>query len=396
MSNEYAFSKRTDWPLAVNRITSTLDELRSQGTDVLDLTESNPTRCGFLYPVDKYLSPLMNERNLHYTPSCQGLFGARQAVSEYYNKRGIQVPIDRIFLVSSTSEAYSVIFRLLADFGDHILFPQPSYPLFQFLVDLNDLNMDRYHLLYDDGWKIDFAHFYDQITERTKAVVLVNPNNPTGSYIDGQQSRQLNDICLGNHMAIISDEVFWDFAFDQSHKKISLVENDEVLSFSLGGISKVLGLPQMKLSWIIVNGPREIVREAMKRLEVICDTYLSVSAVVQNALEVWLSHSDDIQKQMKDRIQKNFDFLKEQLRSTQSCRLLKCEGGWYAVVKIPRTRSEEEWVLKFLGNYHVLVHPGFFFDFNEEAYMVVSLLTVPAIFEEGMLRVLSRIEQEMV
>ncbi len=384
------FSKRTNWPLSSNRIAQTLDQLKKTGVPIVDLTESNPTRCGFIYPSTKVLQPLAADRNLRYDPQPQGSLESREAIARYYKKQGCEVAPERIFLTASTSEAYSYLFRLLADAGEEVLFPRPSYPLFQFLGDLNDVTLRHYSLEYSQRWRIDLTSLEEAAGPKTKAVVLVNPNNPTGSFIKKDELSALNRICRAKNVPIISDEVFADFAFPGSKDVVSLVNNDAVLTFVLGGLSKTLLLPQMKLSWIIVSGPEELAREACQRLEMIADTYLSVNTPVQNAVAGWLSLREEFQAPVKQRTLDNFRFLEEAVKTTK-CQFLKPEGGWYAVLRIPDALSEEEWTLKFLQEDHVFVHPGYFFDFEKDGYLVVSLLPPSDIFQEGIKRILQRI-----
>ena len=383
------FAKRTDWPLSSNRITVAMEDLRRDGAAVLDLTESNPTRCGFAFPNEMILKSLGNEDNLRYEPLPQGSVRAREAVGGYYMAKGFDVSVENIILTSSTSEAYSYLFRLLVNAGERVLFPRPSYPLFQFLGDLNDVHLDFYTLTYTDRWGMDFDQIRRNIQTDTRALVLVNPNNPTGSFVAKKEKEWLNALCRERNLSIICDEVFGDFPLDPTAQGVSLVNNGDVLTFVLGGLSKTLGLPQMKLSWIILSGPAALVKTARERLEIIADTYLSVSAPVQNSLERWLPLKDQIQGGMRARLKRNLQFLKEKARGGP-CRLFEPEGGWYAVLKIPPTLSEEEWVLKFLRKDRVFVHPGYFFDFDDEAFIVVSLLPPEEVFEAGISRVLKR------
>src|SRR3990167_474015 len=259
------FSNRTNWPLSSNRIAGTLDQLKKANVPIIDLTESNPTRCGFTYPSREILRPFVSDQNLRYDPQSQGSLEAREAVARYYKEQGRDVPVERIFLTASTSEAYSYLFRLLVDAGQEVLFPRPSYPLFQFLGDLNDVALDYYPLVYTDHWHIDLPRLEGCVQPATKAVVLVNPNNPTGSFIKKDELSALNRICRTKNIPIISDEVFADFAFPGSKDAVSLVNNDAVMTFVLGGLSKTLALPQMKLSWIIVSGPEELATAACQR-----------------------------------------------------------------------------------------------------------------------------------
>lgn len=388
------FSQRTNWPLFSNRITCALEQLKKANVPIIDLTESNPTRCGFAYPSREILLPLASDKNLRYEPHPQGSLDAREAVARYYKQQGRDVPVERIFLTASTSEAYSYLFRLLVDAGQEVLFPRPSYPLFQFLGDLNDVALNYYPLVFTDHWHMDFAQLEGCIQPATKAVVLVNPNNPTGSFIKKDELSALNCICGAKNIPIICDEVFVDFAFPGGKDAVSLAGNDAVLTFVLGGLSKTLALPQMKLSWIIVSGPEELAKEACQRLEMIADTYLSVNTPVQNAVGDWLSFRGQLQEQIKQRTFDNLCFLEEAVKTTQ-CQLLKPEGGWYAVIRTPSPRvSEEDLVLQLLEKEHVFVHPGYFFDFDQEVFLIVSLLPPSDDFQEGIKRIFRRITQK--
>lgn len=391
MPSQFQFAQRTDWTLSSNRIARTLSQLRSANIDVIDLTESNPTRCGFDYPGEAILKPLAAKVNLRYDPQPQGHPAARAVIARYYQAKGFDVGAENIFLVASTSEAYAYLFRLLVNPRERLLFPRPSYPLFQFLGDLNDVQLDFYPLVYQNGWQIDSQNLKKLMRSDTKAVVLVNPNNPTGSFIKKDEQNMLNALCQQKNIPIICDEVFWDFAFDESKNRTSFAGDRHVLTFTLGGLSKTLALPQMKLSWIILSGPAEAAALARERLEVIADTYLSVNTPVQNALERWFPLKEQIQGQIKERLRNNLDFLVKEI-SSANCQLLTPQGGWYAVLKIPGLKGEEELVLKLLSEDHVFVHPGYFFDFpEEETYLVLSLLPSYAVFQEGISRIFKKI-----
>lgn len=368
-------------------ITSVLEELRRAGTNILDLTESNPTRCGFSYPKEQIFGALADSRNMSYAPCAQGSLEAREAVCSYYKEKNIAVDPARIFLTASTSEAYSFLFRLLANPGDTVLFPCPSYPLFEFLSSLNDLTHGFYPLTYVDGWGIDLPELRLAITANTKALVLVNPNNPTGSFVKPEELAEINKICQDRSLPIICDEVFLDYKFEEGTSSLSLTQQDENLSFCLGGLSKSLGLPQMKLSWIIINGPSSTVDAAVSRLEIIADTYLSVNAPSQNALKEWFHLQPIIQKEIVQRIRRNRAFLTECLSSS----LLHSEGGWYAILSLSEDYQEEHWVLELLKKDHVLVQPGYFYDFQKEPYIVLSLLPAEDIFQEGLARLKRRV-----
>ena len=384
-----------------NELLSRLDEIRKDGQEIIDLTESNPTRCQIFYPKEKILKRLSSPKNIIYDPSPRGNLSARQAVAQYYKNKNFKVSPGQIFLSASTSEAYTFLFRLLANPGERALFPRPSYPLFEFLVELNDIKMDTYPLVYKpkEGagrWMIDLPELARGIQSTTKAIVLVNPNNPTGSFIKEQELAELNKICAKHNIALISDEVFMDYRFQESNAPVlSLVENSEALTFAMGGLSKTLALPQMKLSWIIMNGPEELVSQASERLEIILDTYLSVNTPVQNALEEWLSWQPQINRDILGRIRTNRQFLIEQLKDFPACEYLESEGGWYAIIQLPKGRTEETWVLDFLNEDRVFVHPGYFFDFFEEPYIVVSLLPIVDQFQTGIKRILLRVRSTL-
>ena len=366
------FSKRTQWDKGLNDLHQTLEALRSSGTDVIDATESNPTRCGFDYPA-QWVAALADPRNLTYDPQAVGLPSAREAVGEF-----CAFDPQHTILTASTSESYSFLFRLLLDPHDHVLIPSPSYPLFQFLLELNDASYDYYPLKYDNAWFLDFDALEALVGPRTKAIVLVNPNNPTGSYIKDEEMFLLNIFCKKHGLAIISDEVFMDYRLEDG-PFATLKGNSDVLTFVLGGLSKALALPQMKLGWILTSGPQAQVKEALARLEIIADTYLSLNTPVQHALPVWLSCASKIQQQIIERVKGNLAVL-----TASGLDVLHVEGGWYAVIHIPNIK-EEALVLELLSKHHILLHPGFFFDFTENGHMVVSLLPNPEHFDKMVL-----------
>ena len=315
---------------------------------------------------------------------------AREAVSEYYAGR---VHPDRILLTASTSEGYAYLFKLLANPGDEVLVPRPSYPLFGYLAALESVSVVEYPLVYHGRWSIDLEALAQKMTPRTRAIVLVNPNNPTGSFLKAPELARLVEICREHELALISDEVFADYGFvDDPERRRSLTGVDDILTFSLSGLSKVVGLPQLKLGWIVCSGPAALRRQAFDRLELIADTYLSVSTSVQWAAAPVLSLRDGIQNQIRERVRLNIEFLRRSIPAESPWSVLDLEGGWYATLRAPRIRSEEEWVLSLLGHGHVLVQPGFFFDFESEAFLIVSLLTTPAILQEGTRRILGHAE----
>ncbi len=391
-TSKFNFARRCDWDLQTNEITRLKEQLIRQGTDIIDLTVSNPTQCGLIFDQDISLAELSDDRNRLYSAESQGMAEARAAVSQMYAKQGVNVAPERIFLTASTSEAYTYLFRLLANPDDTVLFPAPSYPLFNFLGTLNDVRINFYQLMYDQRWQIDFADLVEQLQPDARAIVLVNPNNPTGSYVSNEEIGHLNRICADRQMAIISDEVFFDFNH-QRQSFTSLAGNEPALTFVMGGLSKTLGFPQMKLSWIILSGPDDLVAQARSKLEIIADTFLSVNTPVQNALPQWLAQKAHRQQPIQQRIKANLECLKQSIDGLRAAQLLDVQGGWYAIVRIDQTRTEEEWVLKLLGKYHVFVHPGFFYDFAEGSHLVLSLLPPTERFRDGVERMLSRLEQ---
>jgi len=386
------FSHRTSWKLTQNALTRAIEEARQAGANLLDLTTSNPTRAGLKYDSENLLGAFSNDKALDYDPQSKGLLSAREAVVEYYRQEHdiFQLDPERIILTTSTSEAYSYIFRLLCNADDEILVPKPSYPLFEFLADLQDVRLIPYPLLYDHGWQIDFPSLYKSVTHRTRAVVVVHPNNPTGSFVRGEEVSALSGFCKEYGLAIIADEVFLDYALDGA-PRTSFAKNDEVLTFALSGVSKVSGLPQMKLAWMVVNGPPDSATDAMSRLEIIADTYLSMSAPIQLAAPVLLDQRKNIQPLLLDRTRENLQELDRALLRQKSCQRLAVEGGWYTILRVPVTRSDEELSIELVQRAGVLVHPGHFFDFASEGNLVLSLITASDAFREGVKRILRHV-----
>jgi len=380
------FSRRTDWKLTPNRFTQAQQEAHAAGREVLDLTISNPTRAGFEYDRPAILRAFSNPGALDYDPQPKGLLSARQAVAEYYRHRG-KVNPESLVLTTSTSEGYSFVFRLLCNPEEEVLVPKPSYPLFEFLADLQDVKLVPYPLLYDHGWQIDLASLEKAITPRTRAVVLVHPNNPTGSYVSTAERAALNKLCREHNLAIIVDEVFLDYAHDGS-LPASFANNAEVLTFTLSGISKVSALPQMKLAWIAASGPADQLQPALSRLEIIADTFLSLNAPVQLAASTLVDQRHSIQPQLLDRVRTNLAELDRQLARQKACQRLAVEGGWYAVLRVPATQSDEDLAIGILHKTEVLIHPGHFYDFPRDGYLILSLITKPDQFHEGIERVL--------
>jgi aspartate/methionine/tyrosine aminotransferase len=383
------FSERTNWKLTRNRLTEALEEVRASGTRILDLTISNPTRAGLQYDEGRILASLASPKSMDYDPQPKGLSVARDAVANYY-RTGHQIAgfdPESLILTTSTSEGYSFCFRLLCNPGDEILVPKPSYPLFEFLADLQDVKLVPYLLIYDHGWQMDFPSLEKAVTERTRAVVVVHPNNPTGSYVQANEWESPNSFCLEHGLALISDEVFLDYALDGTPRP-SFVTNSEVLTFTLSGVSKISALPQMKVAWIAASGPFDQVEPALARLEVIADTFLSMNAPLQWATPVLLDQRQSVQRQLLDRVRCNLAELDRQLAAQKTCQRLSVEGGWYAVLRVPVTQSDEELVIALLKEKSVLVHPGHFYDFPNDGYLVLSLIGLEEEFAQGVGRVL--------
>ena len=381
------FSRRTDWKLTLNRFTEAVQEMRASGKEVLDLTVSNPTQAGIEYDAQAILDSLRNPKSLDYDPQPKGLLSAREAVAAYYRDRGEPVNPERLVLATSTSEGYSYIYGLLANPGDEVLVPKPSYPLFDFLAELQDVKLVGYPLLYDHGWQIDWPSLESAVSEKTRAIVLVHPNNPTGSYVSAAEREQLNRLCRERGLALIVDEVFLDYAHDESRRE-SFVSNQGTLTFTLSGISKISALPQMKLAWTAVGGPRDDVDAAMQRLDVIADTYLSLNAPVQHAATTLLEQRKNIQPQLMRRVRANLAELDRQLAAQRSVARLEVQGGWCAVLRVPATQSDEDAAIRLLRETGIMVHPGHFYDFPRDGYLVISLITPEKDFREGMSRLL--------
>ncbi|MBM3773037.1 MAG: pyridoxal phosphate-dependent aminotransferase [Acidimicrobiia bacterium] len=379
------FSDRMPRDLSPNCLTAALGRARRDGRVVTDLTQSNPTRAGIPYPRD-LLSPLADARGLQYAPQALGLRDARAAVAADYERRGVSVPAERIVLTASTSEAYSLLFKVLCAPGDEVLVPRPSYPLFEHLTRLDAVVAVPYDLEYHGTWSIDLAALEQALSPRTRAVLAVSPNNPTGSYLKTEELAAIERLCAARGIALVVDEVFADYPLDDGHRAFAIghaAACREALTFSLGGLSKTVGLPQLKLGWIALGGPPSLVADALDRLEFACDAYLSVSTPVQVALPEMLDRGAPVRGAIHQRVVTNFRRLNALAREASSCRVLDTEAGWYAVVHVPTFGSEESLVLELLTTHGILVHPGYFFDFARESYLVVSLLTPPADFETG-------------
>jgi aspartate/methionine/tyrosine aminotransferase len=391
------FSQRVPRELAANRLSSAADALRGEGVPIIDMTESNPTRAGFAYPPD-LLAPLADPRGLVYEPHPAGLAAARRAVAAEYGRRGQAVAADRVVLTAGTSDGYGLLFKLLADAGDEVLVPRPSYPLFEHLTRFDAVVARPYDIEYHGAWAIDFDSVQRALTPRTRAVLLVSPNNPTGTFVKQAELDRLAALCSPNGVALIADEVFADYVLDADAARAAarMLDRQDVLVFALGGLSKSAGLPQLKLAWIVVGGPPRAAAQALERLEFIADSYLSVATPVQAAAAELLAAGSTIRAQIAERVTANYRQLEEATAGVPACRLLPSEGGWYAVLQVPSLQTEEELVLELLLQDHVLAHPGFFFDFPRESHLALSLLPAGPAFRSGVgciLRRFSRVER---
>jgi alanine-synthesizing transaminase len=364
-----SFSHRTRWDPPINRLTLAR---QAHGNEVLDLTESNPTRAGLDYPLEELSNIMARAVTAPYEPEALGIGSARGALA-----RELGCDAADLAITASTSEAYSFLFKLLTDPGDAILTATPSYPLLEHLASLELVELRSFALELHRRWDIDPTRVREALTDRTRAIVVVNPNNPTGSYVTEGEQNALASFGL----PLISDEVFHLFAFDTPAPSIV---RDDVLTFTLGGLSKSAGLPHYKLGWIRVSGPGK--SEALSALELIADSFLSVATPVQAALPELLAIAPRIRAYIRTRTAANLDMLRQTIALRPDTQLLPVEGGWSAVVRVPRTMSDEELALEFLERHGVLVHPGYFFDFDRDGYFVVSLLTKTDVFEEGVQR----------
>ena len=381
------FSSRLPARIEMNAVSRAIARRRAAGATLLDLTQTNPTGAGISYPM-QVVSSLADPEARVYTPYPLGLPAARSAVAAEVDPSGALVTPAQIALTASTSEAYSLLFKLLCDAGDRVLVPQPSYPLFEMLTRLESVEPCAYRLEHHGTWAIDRPSLERGITPGTRAVLVVSPNNPTGSMMRAADFDWLTALCESRGIAVIADEVFADYRLRPRPDAVRLAGDRRALIFSLGGLSKSAGLPQVKLGWIAVSGPDDRVAAAMERLDVICDTYLSVSTPVQVAAARLIESGRAIRSAIAERISRNLRRLEDQLRSFPGIALLEPEGGWSVVLRVPRTTSEEQLVLRLIDEAGVLVHPGYFFDFAEEAYLVLSLLPDPATFDAGVDRLL--------
>ena len=395
-------SRRLPWSSPENRLAPLVRRKREARAALLDLTASNPTRVGLDYPREAIAAALADPGSAAYEPDARGLRLAREAVSASLDRDGHVAPPDRIVLTASTSEAYAHLFKTLADPGERVLVPRPSYPLFDYLAALESVRLGAYPLDLDARWGLDLDGVERALRDEgdpPRALVVVNPNNPTGSALRRDERRRLEALCAARGVPIIADEVFFDYldepAAGAADPIVSLLDHGpenaaRTLTFTLGGLSKSCGLPQMKLGWIVVDGPDDLAREALERLDLVADTFLSVGTPVQLAAARLLDLGRGIRESIRHRVRQNLGALLETASGSPAVRVLPRDGGWYAVLQVPAVRPEEELVLALLEQDDVLVHPGYFFDFPREAFLILSLLPAPGEFSEALRRILAR------
>lgn len=378
------FSRRADVSRKINRLWSALLVRKKRGAEVLDLTESNPTRCQIPYP-SRLFKGLSEPSGLIYDPDPRGNIEGRRAVQSYYGEKGIKVSPDNLFLTASTSEAYHFLFRLFLDPGDSILIPRPGYPLLDSLCRQDDIQMDLYPVFYDGlQWKSDLHSLEKRIHSRTRAILLVHPNNPTGSYFDRSEQERIALLAARKRLPLIVDEVFFDFLHPSGGSPKSFAGTRKALTFTLSGLSKTAGLPQVKVSWIVASGPAGALREALAHLEVIADTYLSVNTPASIHIKEFLGWGKKFRRIVQGRTERNLLFLRKTAKALKTANVLTVEGGWYAILRLPNIQSDEAWALALLKKEGVLVYPGHFFDLGEEATLVVSLLVPELLFKKGL------------
>ena len=381
------FSSRLPRQLEENAVTRALARLRTAGTPVIDLTETNPTQVGLPYALDLH-AVLAAPSALIYAPEPLGLPMARAAAAAEFARQGAAVSAEQVVITASTSDAYAMLFKLLCDAGDEVLVPQPSYPLFDLLSRLDNVRTVPYALEQHAGWALDRASLERGRTARTRAVLVVSPNNPTGSTLRDDDHRWLAAWCAAHDLALIVDEVFLDYPLRAATLTTAAAVSTPALTFTLNGLSKSAGLPQMKLGWMAVTGPEALVASALAQIELIMDTYLAVSTPVQVAAASLIARGVEVRAAILARVSVNLARARAMVAGHPHVSLLEPEAGWCAVLRVPATESEEARVLRLLETRHVLVHPGFFFDFAHEAYLVLSLLPPDDVFADGLARVL--------
>jgi len=379
------FSKRFHWDISSNPLSRLLEEKKGNGETIIDLTVSNPTRVGLHYQSDEILSAIAAPDSMLYQPEAQGLPVARRAIANYYSLHGMQVDPAQILLTSGTSEAYAFLFKLLTDPGDEAMVPQPSYPLFDLIAGLEHVTLQPYTLRYHEGrWMLDMLSVEAAVSSRTRALIIVQPNNPTGSYFRDPDLSSLFRFCAERRIALIADEVFFDFTLESGIQPTStLSRSPNTLLFTLNGLSKMIGLPQSNLSWIVVRGPEALCNDAMQKLDLISDTFLSVGTPVQHAAPMLLDTAPHIQQQIRERCRRNFVVLNAAASRFPVWEVLNVEGGWSASLYSTQLDDEDSFVRGLLQTRNVYVYPGYFFDFPKRGYIVVSLLTNEAEFRQG-------------
>jgi alanine-synthesizing transaminase len=388
-----SFSHRTEWHRQHNDLTAAYEARRKSGVPIDDLTISNPTECGFDYP-PTILNRLSDPVSLTYLPDPRGLISARTVIARLIKNDGCPIEGSNIFITASTSESYSLIFKLLCDPGDSLLVPVPSYPLFEYLASASDIKLRTYGLLYDHGWYIDIGSLRAAYDESTRAIILIHPHNPTGMFVKKSEFREIISFAKECEIAIISDEVFRQFPAGRNPEQLgTLAGSSGCLTFTLDGLSKMCALPQLKLGWFTVTGRSEDVREASDRLEILADTFLSANTPVQHALPSLLKAGKNLREQISARIKQNVTMLKKLIGTGSKTTLLDYEGGWYGVLQVPATRSDEVWAMELLKYCGVFLFPGYFFDFRDKALLVISLIVPSDIFSHGATRAIKYIEQ---
>lgn len=385
------FSARTSQHDAPNALSAAVARA---GDGLLDLTTSNPTRAGIPYEARDVTSALADERAMVYAPEPLGLPAAREAVAADWRARGVGIDASRVVITASTSEAYATLFKVLCDPGDEILVPAPSYPLLDHLAAFDSVTLKRYPLVYAGSWHVDVDALRAAVGPRTRAIVVVSPNNPTGSYL----GREELDAMLATGLPVVSDEVFATYPLGDGvpdGRVASVLEaGSRGLVFALSGLSKLAALPQMKAGWIGVSGEPALVRAALARLELVLDAYLSVATPVQHALGALLATRATPEGAIRARTRANLATVQRAMAGAPAASVLAAEGGWYAVVRVPEVHTDEEWALMLVEDERVHVQPGYFFDMGPGAFLVVSLLTPEDVLAEGVARIAARVARE--
>jgi alanine-synthesizing transaminase len=383
------FSSRIPGDLGPNAVAAAVERMRLTGRGFDDLTISNPTEAGFDY-APELIASLADTRAIRYDPQPFGLMSAREAVAAEYSRHGVRVPASHVVLTASSSESYALLFKLLCDPGESVLVPTPSYPLFEHLTRLDNVRALPYRTEYHGTWTLDIEDLRYEIDETTRAILVVSPNNPTGGWLKRDELAALVELCQAHHLVLVGDEVFADYPIDPAPGAIrTVIDQEEVLTASLGGLSKSIGLPQLKLGWMALRGPAALLQPALMRLEIAADAYLSVGTPVQLAAPLLLREGAAVRRQIQRRVIENYRYLQQAVVAHPAVQVLRAEGGWSAVLRIPRTMPEDECVIRLLERDHLLVHPGYFFDFPRDGYLVVSLLTRPDVFRSATTRLVA-------